>query len=386
MKILSIVGARPQFIKLAPLVQALKKGTKDIRHVLVHTGQHYDYNMSKVFFDELNIPKPDYHLKVGSGRHGKQTGKMLEKIEKVLLKESPDWIVVFGDTNSTLAGALAGTKLSIPIAHVEAGLRSYNKNMPEEINRILTDHCSQILFCPTETAVKNLQNEGFSNIANDAKLISESATLMSFAQNPALVLNVGDIMYDSLLLCSELAEKNSVILKNLDGIRPQKYYLATIHRAENTDNTDRLRNIMEALLEISNRTPVIFPIHPRTKKKLSTLNLSLSKSNSLHFIDPVNYLDMLMLEKNAKKILTDSGGIQKEAYFLNVPCITLRDETEWKETVDCGWNIIVGTKKEDILANIDTPTSMPPTDINAKLSFGDGRAAIKMIKVLEEYT
>ncbi|MBF0532486.1 MAG: UDP-N-acetylglucosamine 2-epimerase (non-hydrolyzing) [Candidatus Omnitrophica bacterium] len=320
-KIISIVGARPQFIKLAPLCQELRKQKSRFRHVIVHTGQHYDYNMSKIFFDQLGIPDPQYHLDVGSGSHGQQTGTMLEKIENVLQKEKPDWVMVYGDTNSTLAGALAATKLHMPLAHVEAGLRSYNRVMPEEINRVLTDHCSDVLFCPTRNAVNNLKKEGISN------------------GRARKVVNVGDVMYDSLLLSLQVAKKQSRVLAELQ-LTPKQYFLATIHRAENTDNDENLTGILQALTELSREAMLVLPIHPRTKKILERSAKLKSLAHSLKIIPAVGYFDMLLLEKNAKLILTDSGGMQKEAYFLSTPCVTLRNETEWIETVQSGLNIL----------------------------------------------
>jgi len=383
MNILSIVGARPQFIKLAPLVQTLKNCEGKHRHVIVHTGQHYDFNMSKIFFKSLGIPNPHYHLNSGSGRHGAQTGKMLNKIERVLIKEAPDWIIVFGDTNTTLAGALAASKLHMPIAHIEAGLRSYNKKMPEEINRILTDHCSTVLFCPTEHAVENLKMENFSNIAHNGQLINDPASQDSYPDNNSLVVNVGDIMYDSLLLCLDTAEKKSSILKKL-ALKPKEYCLATVHRAENTDDETKLRSILDALAEAGKNIPIIFPIHPRTRKKVKALKNFSSHPAQLRFIDPVDYLDMLILEKNAQKILTDSGGMQKEAYFLNVPCITLRNETEWTETIECGGNILVGTEKKSILNSINGSSGAQQMDLKNKLFFGDGKTAAKIISILQK--
>ena len=354
MKIVSIVGARPQFIKLAPLIRAIQKHNKsnskfELEHLLVHTGQHYDYEMNKIFFDDLGITEPHFNLEVGSGTHGWQTGETIKRVEKVLIKEKPSWTLVYGDTNSTLAGTLAASKLHIPIAHIEAGLRSFNKEMPEEINRVLTDYCSDILFCPTETAVRNLKNEGFKNILNNGKLINLSSTkFLVKSHKLPIVINVGDIMYDLLLIGQEIAEKKSSVLEKLK-LKPKKYNLATIHRAENTADKDRLKNIIEAFIEISKEKLVIFPVHPRTKKTIETFNLSFSNSNKVYLIDPVSYFDMLILEKNANRILTDSGGVQKEAYILGTPCITLRDETEWLETVESGWNVVAGTKKESIL-------------------------------------
>ena len=328
MKIVTIVGARPQFIKAAPVSRAIQKSNQgdariQIAEVMVHTGQHYDDNLSQVFFDELEIRKPDYNLGVGSGSHGKMTGVMLARIEEVLLEEKPDSVLVYGDTNSTLAGALAAAKLHIPVAHVEAGLRSFNRQMPEEINRVLTDHVSTLLFCPTDTAVINLKKEG----------VSEG------------VFKVGDVMYDSVIYNIQLAEKRSQIIKKLK-LEPKSYALATIHRAENTDSQDRLNSIFHAFERISSdELPFIIPLHPRTRKKIETFNLSF---NSLQLIDPVSYLDMLLLEKQAKTILTDSGGVQKEAFWLGVPCVILRNETEWVELIDQGFNFVAGTNIEAI--------------------------------------
>uniref|UniRef100_A0A7C3RKC0 UDP-N-acetylglucosamine 2-epimerase (Non-hydrolyzing) n=1 Tax=Dictyoglomus thermophilum TaxID=14 RepID=A0A7C3RKC0_DICTH len=323
LNIVSIVGARPQFIKLAPLSKVLRE--EGFKETIVHTGQHYDDNMSDIFFKELEIPEPDYNLGIGSGSHGEQTGKMLIAIEEVLMKRKPDLVIVYGDTNSTLAGALASSKLHIKLAHVEAGLRSFNKMMPEEINRIVTDHLSDILFCPTETAVKNLEKEG----------ITKGVYL------------VGDIMFDALMYFSRMSEEKSKILQNLK-LNPKEYYLLTIHRAENTDNYDRLKNILLAIAQF--RRKAVFPIHPRTRSRIKEFNLGnyLDNENIL-LIDPVGYLDMISLEKNAFAIFTDSGGVQKEAFWLRVPCITLRDETEWIETVKYGWNTLVGANIEKIL-------------------------------------
>lgn len=385
MKIVSIVGARPQFIKIAPFVHLIKKHNKlnsklKIRHLIIHTGQHYDYDLNKIFFDELGIPEPDCKLDVGSGSHGWQTGEMIIRLEKVLVKERPNWVLVYGDTNSTLAGALASTKLHIPIAHIESGLRSYNKKMPEEINRVLTDRCSDILFCPSDNAIKNLRKEGFTNIINNGKLINcSSFTSKNKNIRLPLVVNVGDIMYDAMLICLEIAEKKSAILEKLK-VHPKEYFLVTIHRAENTDNKDNLKNIIEALKEISKRNPVIFPIHPRTKKVLKNFNLSLSDCKQIDLIDPVSYFDMLVLEKNAKKILTDSGGMQKEAYLFNVPCITLRNETEWGETVENGKNVLVEANKNRILNA--TLNSSLITNKPSQFLYGDGQAVEKILNCL----
>lgn len=319
MKIASVVGARPNFVKLAPVSRELRKRFGEI---IIHTGQHYNYEMDKIFFDDLGIPSPKYHLGVGSGSHGYQTGEMLKKIEEILLQEKPDVVLVFGDTNSTLAGALSAAKLHINVAHVEAGLRSYNRRMPEEINRVLVDHCSDLLLCPTKTAVDNLKKEG----------ITEGVHL------------TGDVMVDAQRDCLSIAEKKSKILEML-ALEPKKYYLATIHRAENTDDPERLGSIVRALKELED---VVFPCHPRAEKCLKNLGLWESLNEQAKVIKPVGYLDMIAMEKNARKILTDSGGVQKEAYLLGVPCITLRDETEWVETVEDGWNVLAGADTDRI--------------------------------------
>lgn len=387
MKIASIVGARPQFIKLAPLFRAIQDHNKSninikIEHLIIHTGQHYDYEMNKIFFDELGIPEPDYNLEVGSGSHGWQTGEIIKKVEEVLIKEKPKWVLVYGDTNSTLSGALTAVKLHIPVAHIEAGLRSYNKKMPEEINRVLTDYCSDILFCPTENAVRNLKKEGFTNITNNAKLISYPdfpsflRSLPPTLSSRPLVINLGDIMYDAMIIGLEIGEKKSTILDSLK-LMPKSYFLVTVHRAENTDNKENLNNIFDALLELSEDKRVILPLHPRTRKKLESINFSLSNTSLI--IDPVSYFDMLILEKNASKILTDSGGIQKEAYWLGVPCITLREETEWTETVEAGWNAIVGTDKKRIIKAVRS--SPPITNYKPREIFGDGKTADRIINV-----
>jgi|Deesub1362A_J573_1020465.scaffolds.fasta_scaffold01134_3 UDP-N-acetylglucosamine 2-epimerase len=370
LKLLDIVGARPQFIKLAPILKAIERHNRErpgrpIQEVLVHTGQHYDYEMSQVFFDELGLKEPDYHLGVGSGSHGYQTGEMLKRIEEVLLKEKPDLVMVYGDTNSTLAGALAAAKLHIPVAHVEAGLRSFNRNMPEEINRVLTDHVSSLLFCPTKTAVENLRREGFTNILNDGNLLPlPSASLHPRSPAP-LVLNTGDVMYDAVLLYGKLAEQKSQILEKL-GLKPKEYALATVHRAENTDEPERLKGIFEGLGRIAQEgLTVVVPLHPRTRNALCSLPLTPYPSTpypstpNFLTIDPVSYLDMLILEKNARVILTDSGGVQKEAFFFRVPCVTLREETEWVETVEAGWNTLVGCDPDRILQAVSSLPSPP---------------------------
>ncbi|MFB0565198.1 MAG: UDP-N-acetyl glucosamine 2-epimerase [Candidatus Aminicenantaceae bacterium] len=384
MRIISVVGARPQFIKLAPFISAIKKhneshSNQKIEHSIVHTGQHYDYEMNKIFFDELGIPEPDVNLEVGSGTHGIQTGEMMKRAEQALIEKMPNWILVYGDTNSTLAGALAAVKLHILVGHVESGLRSYNRKMPEEINRILTDHCSAVLFCPTENAVKNLMKEGFPNIINKG-ILSDSSSIELLISDTELpvVINIGDIMYDTLLMGMEIAEKKSTILEKLD-IKPNEYYLATIHRAENTDNKDRLRTIIDSFVEISEKYPLIFPVHPRTRKILEEYNIPHSGLNQVLLLDPISYFDMLILEKNAYKILTDSGGVQKEAYLMKIPCITLRDETEWIETVESGFNILSGITKEAI---VTSTLSSQFSQQAKKAIFGNGQTSQEMVKVL----
>jgi UDP-GlcNAc3NAcA epimerase len=348
MKVVSIIGARPQFIKMAMLDKQLKK-IPDIRQIIIHTGQHYDRNMSKDFFDELDIPEPAYNLGVVSDTHAKQTAMMMERIEKVLIEEKPDWVLVYGDTNSTLAGVLTAAKLNLKTAHIEAGLRSYNREMPEEINRIIADHISDLLFVPTANAMEILKNEGL-----------EGKSYL-----------VGDVMYDSVLHYIGFAEKKY----RLEDIIPYKqYYLATIHRQENTDNIDHLKKIFETfgLLDL----PVVIPVHPRTKKLLKDIRIH----ENIKIIDPTGYLKMLILTRNAVKVLTDSGGVQKEAYFLERPCITLRNETEWIETLENGWNYTVGVDTELILEKVKEAKTGKQNKY-----FGDGSAAGKIVEVILRY-
>ncbi len=376
MKIVTIVGARPQFIKAAAVTRAVQRYNKRstfrqrVQEILVHTGQHYDYLMDGIFFKELGLPKPDYHLGVGSGSHAKQTGRMLERIETVLKRENPKIVVVYGDTNSTLAGALAAAKLSIPVAHVEAGLRSYVRSMPEEINRVLTDHLSALLFCPTSQAVKNLAEEGIK------------------PGRGRVVKKVGDVMFDSILYYSKVAEEKSTILKDLSvssstpnsELQTQNYYLATLHRSENTDDPSKLRSILGALNEIGEKTRIILPLHPRTKKMLKVYRL-FSKVKNVQFIEPVSYLDMLQLEKKAKAILTDSGGVQKEAYWFKIPCLTLREETEWGETVRARQNVLVGTEPDRIVREIRHLEMRRLAKARPGI-FGDGKASHKIVEWL----
>ncbi|MCX7760506.1 MAG: UDP-N-acetyl glucosamine 2-epimerase [Hydrogenothermaceae bacterium] len=353
MKIISIVGARPQFVKLMPIVKVIDSFENGkIIHKTIHTGQHYDYLMNKVFFDELGIPEPDYNLEVGSASQGLQTGEMLKKIEDVLLKEKPDWVLVYGDTNSTLAGALAASKLHIPVAHIEAGLRSFNKRMPEEINRILTDHVSTILFCPTKTAVENLKKEGFTNIINNGEILSEDYPLdgIQFDISNPLVVNVGDIMYEVLKYSLEIAERKSDILLKLN-LKQKEYYVLTMHRAENTSSVERFKELINFVIETSEGLPVIFPIHPRTQKFIEQNNIEIPEP--IKVIESLSYFDMIWLSKNAKMIYTDSGGLQKEACWMGVPCVTLREETEWVETIESGWNVLWRKYNGEILTKLE---------------------------------
>lgn len=356
-KVVTVVGARPQFIKAAAVSRVIRDDyAGKIDEVLVHTGQHYDENMSKVFFEELDIPRPKYNLEISGGSHGLMTGRMLEAIEKVLLEEKPDWVLIYGDTNSTLAGALAAAKLHIPVAHVEAGLRSFNMRMPEEINRILSDRVSSLLFCPTETAVRNLAAEGISNG----------------------VSNVGDVMFDVALFYREQAKQQSAILKKL-GLEEQGFALATCHRAENTDDPARLTGIVSALGKIAATLPVVFPLHPRTRKLIDDYGLTQSL-NAVKVVEPLPFLDMVALEQAAKVILTDSGGVQKEAFFYGVPCITMRDETEWVETVELGRNQLVGASEQAILAAMSKAAARVTGD--AASPYGEGRAAHDIVEKL----
>lgn len=350
MKIASIVGARPQFIKCASVSRELRKEHEE---VLIHTGQHYDHGMSEVFFEELGIPKPDYNLGIGSGTHGHQTGAMLGAIEDVLQQENPDLVLVYGDTNSTLAGALAAAKLHVPVAHVEAGLRSFDRRMPEEVNRVLTDHCSDLLFCPTKTAVENLAAEG---ITGGVHL-------------------VGDVMVDAMNYNRAVAEERSRILEAV-GVRPGEYLVITVHRPSNTDSQENMVAILGALAEAG--MPVVFPVHPRTRNYLGRYGLLAKMPENVQVTEPLGYLDMLHLMAHAAKILTDSGGVQKEAYMLGVPCITLRENTEWVETVEAGWNVLVGAGREEIVSMIH---EFAPAGDQPPL-FGDGRAAAGIAKII----
>ena len=349
MKIVSIVGARPQFIKAAAVSRKLRETHQE---VLVHTGQHYDYEMSGVFFDGLELPRPDVSLEVGSGTHGAQTGGMLKAIEEVLLAERPDCVLVYGDTNSTLAGALAASKLSIRLAHVEAGLRSYNRKMPEEINRVVTDHVSNLLLCPSDTAVQNLAAEGITKNVHQ----------------------VGDVMLDVLNWAKERADvKGKKVLEQF-GVKKQGYLLATIHRSENTDDLERLREILKAFNAVDE--PIIFPVHPRSRKMMNEMGFQ--PERNLKLTEPIGYVDMVALTGSARCVMTDSGGLQKETFWLGVPCLTIRNETEWVETVTSGWNVLVGKKLNhlaDLVKRIAPPSDRPSL-------YGDGAAAAKCVQLL----
>ncbi len=359
MKIVTILGARPQFIKASSLSREVLRQQKagfDIKEVIINTGQHYDKNMSKVFFEEMKIPKPDYFLGIGGKLHGAMTGQMIEKIEEILVLEKPDWVVVYGDTNSTLAGAIAASKLHLKIAHIEAGLRSFNIRMPEEVNRILTDRISSILFCPTQTAVTNLINEGVENWETDPR-----------------VSLVGDVMLDGALHYKKMAQPP----KFIDEAR--EFVLCTIHRAENTDDSFRLNQIMAALNEIALTKQVILPIHPRTKKIIQEGNYNTS---DLTIIDPVGYLNMVWLIDNSSIVLTDSGGLQKEAYYFSKSCITLRDETEWVELVESGVNVLSGANKQRILtAYQDAQNHFIKGPVDLSL-YGNGQACKRIVDEL----
>ena len=356
-KIITIIGARPQFIKASVVSKALRN---EFEEIIIHTGQHYDKNMSDVFFEQLEIPNPKYNLNIGSDSHGKQTGEMLIKIEEVLLKEKPDYVLVYGDTNTTLSGALAASKLLIPVIHVEAGLRSFNFKMPEEQNRILTDHISKILICPTEVAVENLNKEG----------ITEN------------VYHIGDVMCDSVKYFSKLAnekiDKNNIDLKSIyESKSIENWYLATIHRAENTENTEKLSVVLKVFEKLDDM--VIFPVHPRIRNMVDEL-VEKNDYKNIYFIEPVDYLTMLYLTKNAKKVVTDSGGLQKECYILDVPCITVREQTEWIETLKKGYNTLSKIEEKELYTKICNAKIIDNNKINY---YGNGNAAKQILEILK---
>jgi UDP-GlcNAc3NAcA epimerase len=354
MKIITVIGARPQFIKAAIVSKAFA-AQNNIKEIIVHTGQHFDYNMSDVFFSELEIPPPQYNLDIHGGTHGMMTGRMLEKIESVFIKEKPDLALVYGDTNSTLAGALAARKNNIPLAHIEAGLRSYNMKMPEEINRILTDRISDFLFCPTTQAILNLNKEGFENF--DCEIVQS-----------------GDVMLDAALYYSKKSQASHNII---DELKISNYVLCTIHRAENTDSVDKLNNILAALCQISSEHQIILPLHPRTKKIIKD---NAFKTGNIKIIEPVGYFEMIQLIKNSDLVMTDSGGVQKEAFFFNKNCVTLRNETEWTELVEHGFNIVVGSDTDSIVTGYKKMISQK-SDFNVKL-YGNGNACEIIVNTL----
>lgn len=352
-KIFTVIGARPQFIKAAAVSRVIAN-EPDLEEIIIHTGQHFDDNMSRIFFQELKIPFPAYNLDIHSLGHGAMTGRMLEKLEELMLKEKPGFVLVYGDTNSTLAGALAASKLHIPVAHVEAGLRSFNMHMPEEVNRILTDRISKILFCPTQTAVSNLHREGFDTFS-------------------CKVVNCGDVMYDAALFYTAKAEKPPL------EISPG-FILSTLHRAENTDNPNRLKEIFDALGQVAKTSEVVLPLHPRTRAVVKQMRLD-KLSPGISVTEPVGYLNMIWLLKHCSMVMTDSGGLQKEAYFFQKPCITLRDETEWTELTTSGVNQLAGSNKKKILKAFDTFLSNPP--VFPKELYGKGNAAENIVEILK---
>lgn len=376
MKIVTVIGARPQIIKAAALSRAISQHfNKEMQEIIVHTGQHYDANMSQVFFDELGIPQPDYNLGVGSASHGMQTARMIEGIEEILLKEKPDYIVLYGDTNSTLAGAIAASKIHVPIVHIEAGLRSFNKSMPEEINRICCDHCSTLLFSPTATGFKNLINEGF-NPDNKKKFTID---------NPG-IYHCGDVMYDNSKYFANIADKKSKIIDK-EGLRETDYVLCTIHRDNNTDQPERLNAIFRALLKISEDKKIVLPLHPRTSKLLK-INLKeelfdkITNNENIKILPPASFLDMILLERHSQMVITDSGGVQKEAFFFQKPCLILRSETEWREIVDCGAAAITDADEEKIIEFHNKFVENQPH--NYPEIFGDGNAAEFICKEMLE--
>ena len=376
MKIVTIIGARPQIIKAAALSRAIQQRySKEIHEIIVHTGQHYDENMSQVFFDELGIPKPEYNLHVGSASHGVQTANMIEGIEKILLEERPDYLVLYGDTNSTLAGAVAASKIHVPISHIEAGLRSFNKSMPEEINRIVCDHCSTLLFSPTQAGVDNLANEGF-RLDNPGPYTID---------NPK-VYRCGDIMYDNSLYFSGLAETKVDVLKRLQ-LEGKPFVLTTLHRDGNTDHPERLNSILDALMELANDIAIVLPLHPRTRKMIGQLVKKekaekLFHTDNIKTTDPVSFLEMIQLEKHASMVMTDSGGVQKESYFFKKPCVILRPETEWVEIVKVGAGTLADADKKRIIEASRRYLQHPPVDFTE--IFGDGHAAEFILKKMLE--
>lgn len=355
LKVFTVVGARPQFVKAAAVSRVIQQDFGDqVTEKIIHTGQHFDENMSQVFFDELDIPRPAYNLEISGGHHGSMTGRMLIAIEELLIKERPDWVLIYGDTNSTLAAALAAVKLHIPVAHVEAGLRSFNMRMPEEVNRIVSDRVSKLLFCPTATAVENLKSEG---IAKGVHL-------------------VGDVMFDASLYYRDLAKESDALRRY--GLEEGNYVLSTCHRAENTDDPSRLNAILSAMGEIAETCPVLLPLHPRTRKLISERGWEV-ELGKVRVVEPLSFIDMVRLEQSARVMLTDSGGVQKEAFFYGIPCVTMRDETEWTETVELGWNRLVGADREKIVAAV--LGARKPSGASSR-PYGDGTASTAIVEKL----
>lgn len=360
MRVVTVLGARPQFIKAAAVSSAFVRAP-GVEEVIVHTGQHHDPGMSAIFFDELGIPTPTHHLGIAGGGHGEMTGRMLVAIEAVLQAEKPDWLLVYGDTNSTLAGALAAAKLHVPVAHVEAGLRSFNRRMPEEVNRVLTDHCADVLFTPTAIATRNLLDEGLPE---------------------GRIAQVGDVMYDTVLMFGEVARRQNAGAVAI-GLEPKGYVLATIHRQENTDDPVRLAAIIDALAQVATRLPVVLPLHPRTRKQLTAFDLD-DRVGRIRLVAPLGYLEMVGLQRDAAVITTDSGGVQKEAFFHSVPCVTLRDETEWVELVETGWNRLVAPSDPQVIA--DAVLASVGMYGRATSPYGEGDAADRIVKRLASGT
>ncbi len=374
-KIISVVGARPQFIKLAPIYKEFEK-YKDIRHIVLHTGQHYDFLMSDVFFKNFNLPKPDINLNIGSGSHHIQTGEMIKRIGTKLERIKPDIVVIYGDTNTTLAGAIASVKLKIPIAHIEAGLRSFIKYMPEEINRVVADRLSDLLFVPSKNAIVNLAKEGISNVIANSDGFKRG--------NPPYVIECGDLMYDILKIVLKNVKDDERDILGKYNLERRGFALATVHRAENTDNEENLENILGALDEISEDLKVILPLHPRTSGILRKSG-RLKKFRNITIINPLSYNEMLILEKNSRAIFTDSGGVQKEAFWLKVPCITMRDKTEWVETVESGFNILAGADRKKIISAFKKTEKRFEPDSDKTGVYGKGDASVRIAKFIRDF-